>query len=165
MMDVCPRSCRSHARPRRYSWSEDISAEVGSPNTGRSSLALTGLAARQQSNSSARCSNFNQYSMSNGQACDYNAVRLTINETLCMTDPIIDLQIDTSGLQCPMPLLKTRQALRHLNPGQVLEVIATDASSARDIPAYLGQSCHELVRCHEHPGRWVFQIRRGERES
>lgn len=103
--------------------------------------------------------------MSDGQACDYNAVRQTINETLCMTDLLIDLQIDASGLQCPMPLLKTRQALRHLNPGQVLEVIATDASSAQDIPAYLRQSCHQLVRCNEQPGYWVFLIRRGERES
>ncbi len=103
--------------------------------------------------------------MSNGQACDYNAVRQTINETLCMTDPLIDLQIDASELQCPMPLLKTRQALRHLKPGQVLEVIATDASSARDIPAYLRQSCHQLVRCDEQPARWRFLIRRGERES
>ncbi|WP_290524549.1 sulfurtransferase TusA family protein [Alcanivorax sp.] len=82
-----------------------------------------------------------------------------------MTDPLIDLHIDASELQCPMPLLKTRQALRHLNAGQVLEVVATDASSAQDIPAYLRQSCHQLVRCDEQPGRWRFLIRRGERES
>lgn len=82
-----------------------------------------------------------------------------------MTDTVTDLQLDTSGLQCPMPLLKTRQALRHMQPGQVMEVIATDASSAIDIPAYLRQSCHELVRMGENKGHYAFVIRRGEQES
>ena len=82
-----------------------------------------------------------------------------------MTDPVTDLQLDTSGQQCPMPLLKTRQALRHMQPGQVLEVIATDASSANDIPAYLRQSCHELVRSEETSGRFILVIRRGEQEN
>lgn len=58
----------------------------------------------------------------------------------------IEQHLDARGLNCPLPLLKTRQALRHLTPGQVLEVRASDAGSARDIPAYLGQSPHSLVR-------------------
>ncbi|KZX61208.1 MULTISPECIES: sulfurtransferase TusA family protein [unclassified Alcanivorax] len=82
-----------------------------------------------------------------------------------MSDQPIDLQIDASSLQCPMPLLKTRQALRHLKPGQLLEVIATDVASADDIPAYLRQSCHELVRMGENKGHYAFVIRRGEQES
>ncbi|MCG8391864.1 MAG: sulfurtransferase TusA family protein [Pseudomonadales bacterium] len=82
-----------------------------------------------------------------------------------MTNPSVDLHIDASSLQCPMPLLKTRQALRHLKAGQLLEVIATDAASADDIPAYLRQSCHELVRMQENQGRYAFLIRRGEQET
>jgi len=56
-----------------------------------------------------------------------------------------DSTLDATGLQCPMPLLKTKLALRDLSPGQTLEVTATDAGSARDIPRYLEKSPHELV--------------------
>ncbi|MDX1803147.1 MAG: sulfurtransferase TusA family protein [Alcanivorax sp.] len=86
-----------------------------------------------------------------------------------MTRPIIseqtDLQVDACGLQCPLPLLKTRQALRHMRPGQMLVVQATDAGSARDIPAYVGQSSHQLVRREQADGCYTFLIRCGEQES
>lgn len=58
----------------------------------------------------------------------------------------VDQHLDTRGLNCPLPLLKTRQALRHLAPGQMLQVVASDAGSVRDIPEYVRQSSHELVR-------------------
>ncbi len=73
--------------------------------------------------------------------------------------------LDARGLACPLPLLKTRQALRRLAPGALLEVAATDAGSARDIPNYLGQSPHELVRRDENEREFRFLIRRGEEES
>lgn len=72
--------------------------------------------------------------------------------------------LDTSGLQCPMPLLKTRQALRHLPSGALLAVIASDPGSARDIPAFLRQSCHELVRHQADENVYTFVIRRGQEE-
>ncbi|HCE40164.1 sulfurtransferase TusA family protein [Alloalcanivorax sp. C16-2] len=73
--------------------------------------------------------------------------------------------LDARGLNCPLPLLKTRQALRGLAPGALLEVAATDAGSARDIPNYLGQSPHELVRRDENEQEFRFLIRRGKEES
>ncbi|EKF74005.1 hypothetical protein A11A3_10881 [Alcanivorax hongdengensis A-11-3] len=79
-----------------------------------------------------------------------------------MSDQPVDLLVDASGLQCPLPLLKTRQALRHLAPGQLLSVTATDEASSRDIPAYLGQSPHQLVRCQHDDDGYTFLIRRGE---
>ena len=57
-----------------------------------------------------------------------------------------DQYLDALGLNCPLPLLKTRQALRHLTPGQTLAVVASDAGSVRDIPEYVRQSSHQLVR-------------------
>nr|WP_223427145.1 sulfurtransferase TusA family protein [Alcanivorax limicola] len=60
--------------------------------------------------------------------------------------PGADSVLDARGLRCPMPLLKTRQALRGLASGQTLLVRATDIGARRDIPAYLRQSGHELVR-------------------
>lgn len=72
-----------------------------------------------------------------------------------------DKVLDASGLRCPMPLLKTRLALNELDPGQYLEVVATDAGSVRDIPAYLDMSSHELVSFEEEVDQYRFVIRRG----
>ncbi|SIQ29411.1 sulfurtransferase TusA family protein [Marinobacterium stanieri] len=78
-----------------------------------------------------------------------------------MTEPTFDQELDTSGLSCPMPLLKAKVALHQLLPGQVLKVIATDAGSLRDIPAYTGLSDHELIDTFSEEGRYIFWIRRG----
>ncbi|OEY67254.1 sulfurtransferase TusA family protein [Marinobacter sp. X15-166B] len=69
--------------------------------------------------------------------------------------------LDTSGLRCPMPLLKTKLALNAMSPGEQLEVIATDAGSVRDIPAYLKLSHHHLVCQTETDGNFRFVIRCG----
>ncbi|EDM48938.1 sulfurtransferase TusA family protein [Marinobacter algicola] len=72
-----------------------------------------------------------------------------------------DRTLDASGLRCPMPLLKTKLELNSMSPGQELEVIATDAGSARDIPAFLKLSTHELVRTSEQGGCFTFVIKCG----
>ena len=69
-----------------------------------------------------------------------------------------DKTLDARSLACPMPLLKTRQALRGMVAGQTLEVIASDPGSWRDIPAYVGQSAHQLVQQQEHSGEYRFLI-------
>ncbi|MBS8238909.1 sulfurtransferase TusA family protein [Marinobacter lipolyticus] len=69
--------------------------------------------------------------------------------------------LDASGLRCPMPLLKTKLELNSMAPGDELEVIATDAGSARDIPAFLRLSRHELVSSAETDGRFRFVIKCG----
>ncbi|MEQ6884624.1 sulfurtransferase TusA family protein [Salicola sp. Rm-C-2C1-2] len=74
----------------------------------------------------------------------------------------VDQHLDASGLQCPMPLLKTKLCLNGMSPGQCLQVIATDPGSARDIPAFLALSSHELEHQHETESHWVFHIRCGE---
>ena len=73
-----------------------------------------------------------------------------------------DLVLDATGLNCPMPLLKTRQQLRGLQPGAVLLVRATDPGARRDIPAWLRQTQHTLVQSDEHDGVLQFLIRTGE---
>lgn len=60
-----------------------------------------------------------------------------------------------------MPLLKTKLELNSMSPGQELEVIATDAGSARDIPAFLRLSSHELVSSSEQGGSFTFVIKCG----
>ena len=73
-----------------------------------------------------------------------------------------DALLDATGLECPMPLLRTKLALRPLTAGMTLRVIATDPGSARDIPRYIELSAHELCESCEHDGQYIFVIRKGE---
>lgn len=70
-----------------------------------------------------------------------------------------DAELDARTLACPMPLLKTRQALRLLSSGQVLYVQVSDPGALRDIPAWVRQAGHELVQQQQHEGVVHFWIR------
>ena len=72
-----------------------------------------------------------------------------------------DSMLDARGLSCPMPLLKTKLQLNRMQAGECLEVLASDAGSARDIPAFLKLSRHELVSLDEQNGIFRFVIRCG----
>ena len=60
-------------------------------------------------------------------------------------DGSVDTLLDTKGLNCPMPLLKAKQALNRMDVGQILEVIATDQGSVRDFQVFAAQSGNELL--------------------
>ena len=61
-----------------------------------------------------------------------------------------DKVIDVRGLACPRPLLKTKQTLNEMAPGQILHVIATDKTTKATIPAYLGHSGDRLIRIDDN---------------
>ena len=73
--------------------------------------------------------------------------------------PLATQELDARLLKCPMPLLKTRQSMRQLSPGEVLHVVASDPGARRDIPAWVGQSGHQLVQQLERDGELHFWIR------
>lgn len=77
-----------------------------------------------------------------------------------MADIKADISLDTSGLNCPMPVLKVRKALETVEPGQVLEVIATDPGTKADIPALLKKLGHELVGSKEEGKSFYFYIKK-----
>ena len=56
-----------------------------------------------------------------------------------------DKEIDTRGLNCPLPILKAKKALSEMLSGQVLKVVATDPGSVRDFQAFAKQTGNELV--------------------
>ncbi|MFT5720330.1 MAG: tRNA 2-thiouridine synthesizing protein A [Motiliproteus sp.] len=64
----------------------------------------------------------------------------------------ITQRVDARGLSCPLPLLKAKQALNRLQPGEVLQVLATDAGSVRDFKAFTDQSGDLLLHSGEEPG-------------
>jgi tRNA 2-thiouridine synthesizing protein A len=57
----------------------------------------------------------------------------------------IDKEIDTRGLNCPLPILKAKKALTDMQSGQMLQVVSTDAGSLRDFQAFAKQTGNELV--------------------
>ncbi|MBI5641655.1 MAG: sulfurtransferase TusA family protein [Nitrospirae bacterium] len=77
-----------------------------------------------------------------------------------MGDIKADVVLDTKGMNCPMPVLKTKKAIDSLQAGQILEVISTDAGSKSDIPALLKRLGHELVETREDGGVIEFYIRK-----
>ncbi|MDR5904720.1 sulfurtransferase TusA family protein [Franzmannia qiaohouensis] len=72
-----------------------------------------------------------------------------------------DNQLDARGLPCPLPLLKAKQALSRLAPGQLLEVQATDAGSWQDFETFASHSDHELVARETRDEVYVYWIRKG----
>ena len=57
----------------------------------------------------------------------------------------IHKEIDTRGLNCPLPILKAKKALSDMQSGQLLKVVATDPGSTRDFQAFAKQTGNELV--------------------
>lgn len=73
-----------------------------------------------------------------------------------------DAFLDTSGLMCPLPVLKARKALNGLSPGQTLEIVATDPGSVLDFEAFCKAGNHTLASHHAEGGTHRFLIVRGE---
>lgn len=77
------------------------------------------------------------------------------------TAPHYDDSLDATGLNCPLPILKTKVQLNRMDVGQVLHVSATDPHSVVDFEAYCARTGHELVHKDENEGGlYHFYIRR-----
>ena len=59
--------------------------------------------------------------------------------------PTADKEIDTRGLNCPLPILRAKKALAEMTSGQVLKIVATDPGSVRDFQAFARQTGNELL--------------------
>jgi len=68
--------------------------------------------------------------------------------------------VDARGLSCPMPIVRTAQAIRDLPSGAVIEVIATDPGSQKDFVAWSRSTGHELVEQTSNGAVFRFVIRR-----
>jgi len=66
--------------------------------------------------------------------------------------------LDVKGLNCPMPLLKAKQALNALDPGQRLEVRATDPGSVRDFEVFSQQSGHKLLESRREGDTYIYVL-------
>lgn len=71
-----------------------------------------------------------------------------------------DKEIDTRGLNCPLPILKAKKALSEMSTGQTLKVVSTDAGSMRDFQAFAKQTGNELIDQQTVNEEFVHVLRR-----
>ena len=71
-----------------------------------------------------------------------------------------DQELDTRGLLCPIPILKTKLAIDKLQPGQVLKVVSTDPGSVRDMQAFARQTRNPLLRSSVDGKDHIFFLRK-----
>jgi TusA-related sulfurtransferase len=69
-------------------------------------------------------------------------------------------ELDTRGLNCPLPILKAKKALAGLQSGELLKVVATDPGSVRDFQAFARQTGNELVEQQTVGDEFVHVLRR-----
>ena len=77
-------------------------------------------------------------------------------------DLTVAQRVDCQGLLCPTPVAKVAMAIKRIQVGQVLEVLATDPGSKPDIEAWTKLMGHELVSYREAEGLHIFQVRRAK---
>lgn len=71
-----------------------------------------------------------------------------------------DKEIDTRGLNCPLPILKAKKALADMSTGQTLKVVSTDQGSIRDFQAFARQTGNELIEQETVNDEFVHVMRR-----
>ena len=71
-----------------------------------------------------------------------------------------DKEIDTRGLNCPIPILRAKKALNDMQSGQVLRILATDPGSVKDFQAFSKQTGNELLQHAEAQKEFTFFMKR-----
>lgn len=68
--------------------------------------------------------------------------------------------LDVTGLACPLPILRTKKALKNVAQGGLLKVVATDPGAVKDMDVFCRQTGNELVEWADEGGTYIFVIKR-----
>lgn len=71
-----------------------------------------------------------------------------------------DQELDASGLNCPLPILRAKKSLAAMDSGQVLHIIATDPGAVKDFEAFAKQTGNELMDSSEDGGKFHFLMKK-----
>jgi tRNA 2-thiouridine synthesizing protein A len=71
-----------------------------------------------------------------------------------------DQELDASGLNCPLPILRAKKSLAAMESGQVLHIIATDPGSVKDFEAFAKQTGNQLLESREGGGKYFFLMKK-----
>jgi tRNA 2-thiouridine synthesizing protein A len=69
-------------------------------------------------------------------------------------------ELDARGLNCPLPILRTKKALADMASGEILKVIATDPGSVKDMQAFAKQTGNDLINSAEAGGEYTFFMKK-----
>jgi len=72
-----------------------------------------------------------------------------------------DNELDATGLNCPLPILRAKKALAGMSAGQTLKVLATDPGSVKDFEAFARQTGNELLQSDEEESKYRFFLKKG----
>ena len=81
-----------------------------------------------------------------------------------MTEVQVAQLVDTRGMLCPMPIVLANRAMKTLQVGDVLKILATDKGALKDFPAWADDTGNELLSSGEENGALMFLIRKGEED-
>ncbi len=70
-------------------------------------------------------------------------------------------ELDATGLNCPLPILRAKKALAGMSTGQTLKVLATDPGSVKDFEAFARQTGNDLLQSDEEEGKFRFFLKKG----
>jgi len=71
-----------------------------------------------------------------------------------------DQELDASGLNCPLPILRAKKTLSSMQSGNILRIIATDPGSVKDFEAFARQTGNQLLESGEEGGKFVFLLKK-----
>ncbi len=71
-----------------------------------------------------------------------------------------DQELDASGLNCPLPILRAKKTLTGMESGKILRIIATDPGSVKDFEAFSKQTGNELLESAEDGGKYMFLLKK-----
>lgn len=71
-----------------------------------------------------------------------------------------DIEVDASGLQCPLPLLRLKKAIMEIESGQVVKIIATDPAAHLDFGVFIEQAGHAALHIAQQEHQQIFFIRK-----
>ncbi len=72
----------------------------------------------------------------------------------------IDVELDATGLSCPMPIMKLSKSVKSMEVGQVIKMISSDPGSEEDVPKWVKRSKNELLESKEDAGSYIFIIKK-----
>lgn len=77
-----------------------------------------------------------------------------------MSELAVKLELDCRGLNCPMPILKTKKSIEGLASGEILKMISTDPGSANDMEAWAKRTGNSIVKYEKNGGDHIFYVKK-----
>ena len=72
----------------------------------------------------------------------------------------VNMELNCAGMNCPLPILKTKKAMDSLSSGDILRMISTDPGSANDMVAWANRTGNEIVKSEEKGGDFIFYVKK-----